>query len=302
MNSEIASGDLPLPAEEISLRPRLRLLRRSLNLVRANVLGTFGAFIIGILIFVGVLAPVLAPYGVNERAGAPALSPSLAHPFGTDKFGDDMLSRVIYGARISLIVGFVAVSAGTAAGMLIGVFSGFKGGFMDGLIQRMVDVAIGFPQLILLLILVSLLHPSMWTVILAIAVGIVPGVARVIRGATLSEKNNQYVEAARAMGASDMRILLRHLIPNVAPLGIVVATTLLGAAILAEAALSFLGLGIPPPNPSWGADISAARTSFPINTWTAFFPGLAISLSVLAFNLLGDALRDILDPRLRGSR
>jgi ABC-type dipeptide/oligopeptide/nickel transport system permease subunit len=139
-------------------------------------------------------------------------------------------------------------------------------------------------------------------VIVVIAIGIVPPITRVIRGAVLSERNNQYVEAARAVGAGDLRIMMRHVLPNVAPLAIVAATTLLGTAILAEASLSFLGLGVPPPNPSWGADISAARTSFPINTWAALFPGLAISLTVLGFNLLGDTLRDLLDPRLRGSR
>jgi peptide/nickel transport system permease protein len=173
---------------------------------------------------------------------------------------------------------------------------------VDTVVQRIVDTMIAFPQLILLLIIVRLLGPSVRNVILVIAIGIMPGIARVIRGATLSEKTNQYVEAARAIGAGDLRIIVRHIVPNVAPLAIVAATTLLGTAILAEASLSFLGLGVPPPNPSWGADISAARTSFPINIPAALFPGLAISLTVLGFNLLGDTLRDVLDPRLRGAR
>ncbi len=302
MNSDpIAATEILLPPEE-GFVPSVRPFRRLLALLRNNVLGAIGGALIAVMIFVGVLAPVLAPHDINAYVGTPNQSPSLTHPFGTDKLGRDIISRVIYGARISLLVGFVAVSAGTAAGMVVGVFSGFKGGLIDTAIQRLVDVAIGFPQLILLLIVVRLLGPSIIDVILAIAFGIIPGVARVIRGATLSERNNAYIEAARSMGASDARILFRHLVPNLVPLAIVLATTLLGGAILAEASLSFLGLGIPPPNPSWGADISTARTSFPINTWTAFFPGLAISLSVLAFNLLGDAVRDTLDPRLRGGR
>jgi peptide/nickel transport system permease protein len=277
-------------------------LGRYAAVVRDNTLGAFGGTLIFLLLVVGVFGPMVAPHEINDFAGLPNRGPSAEFPFGTDKFGRDILSRVAHGARISLLVGFLAVATGTTAGLLVGVVSGFKGGPVDMAIQRLVDLAIGFPGIILLLIVVRLLGPSILNVVIAIGIGIVPSVARVIRGATLSEKTNQYVEAARSIGASDLRILLRHLIPNVAPLAIVVATTLLGGAILAEASLSFLGLGIPPPNPSWGADISAARGTFPINTWAAFFPGLAISLSVLGFNLLGDSLRDILDPRLRGAR
>ena len=176
----------------------------------------------------------------------------------------------------------------------------YKGGIVDAIVQRVVDTAIAFPQLLFLLVVVRLLGPSMRNVIIVIAVLIVPSVSRIVRGATLSEKSNLYIEAARATGASDTRILFRHIVPNVMPVAIVVATTLLGGAILAEASLSFLGLGIPPPNPSWGADISVARNSFPINVSAALFPGLAISLTVLGFNLMGDAFRDIFDPRLRG--
>jgi peptide/nickel transport system permease protein len=185
-------------------------------------------------------------------------------------------------------------------GMVIGIVSGYAGGTLDSIVQRCVDTAIAFPQIILLLMVIRVLGPSLFNVILVVAIGIIPGVARVVRGAVLSERRNQYVEAAQAVGASHARIVARHLAPNVLPLGIVVATTLLGTAILAEASLSFLGLGVPPPNPSWGADVSAARTSFPINIWAALFPGLAISLTVLGFNLFGDTLRDVLDPRLRG--
>jgi peptide/nickel transport system permease protein len=283
-------------------RVQRRWGERLWGVARANPLGVLGGLLILTLVVAGLFAPLIAPYPINQFSGAPARAPSNDHIFGTDKFGQDIFSRVVHGARISLKVGFFAVGIGTVIGMAIGITSGYSGGVLDTVVQRVVDTAIAFPQLILLLIVIRVLGPSIFNVILVVAIGIIPGVSRVVRSAVLSERQNQYIEAARALGASDARIIVRHLTPNVLPLGIVIATTLLGAAILAEASLSFLGLGIPPPNPSWGADVSASRTSFPINTWAALFPGLAISLTVLGFNLLGDALRDILDPRLRGSR
>ena len=294
---------LPLPAIADKAEPaRASLLKRTWNVAIGNPLGMFGAFLILMLIVVGLFAPLIAPYSINKFSGVPARPPSQAHIFGTDKLGQDIFSRVVNGARISLKVGFFAVGIGTLIGLAIGMTSGYAGGFLDSVVQRTVDTAIAFPQIILLLIVIRVLGPSINNVILVVAVGIIPGVARVVRGAVLSERQNAYIEAARSTGASANRIIWRHLAPNVMPLAIVIATTLLGTAILAEAALSFLGLGIPPPNPSWGADVSLSRTSFPINTWAALFPGLAISLTVLGFNLLGDSMRDILDPRLRGSR
>jgi peptide/nickel transport system permease protein len=274
--------------------------RRFLFLILRNPLGLAGLLLILILIVVGSLAPFIAPFGENESAGATFQDPSWGHPFGTDKFGRDIMSRVIFGARISLAVGFISVIGGTAAGTTIGIVSGYFGGWSDNLIQRVGDTVMAFPGLILLMIIISVLGPSIQNVIIVIGIGIIPGVSRVIRGAVLSEKQNQYVEAAQAAGASPVRVLFRHVAPNVAPLSIVIATTLLAAAILMEAGLSFLGLGVPPPNPSWGADVNLARNAFPIHIWWAFFPGLAIALTVLGFNFLGDALRDILDPRLRG--
>ncbi len=269
--------------------------------VRRTPLGALGLLLILVLVFIGVFAPLIAPYEVNEFAGLPNEAPNGTFWFGTDKFGQDLFSRVVFGARISLQVSFLSVIGGTAVGLLVGSFSGYKGGWFDTVIQRAVDTLIAFPALILLLMIVRLMEPSLRNVIITIAIVIIPGVARVVRGAALAERNNQYIEAATALGATDGRILLRHIIPNMLPLAIVISTTLLGTAILAEASLSFLGLGIPPPNPSWGADINAARNSFPINIAQAFFPGLAITLTVLGFNLLGDGLRDVLDPRLRGS-
>jgi peptide/nickel transport system permease protein len=210
-----------------------------------------------------------------------------------------MFSRVLYGARISLTVGFLSVIFGTLVGTAIGVFSGYVGGTIDNFIQRTVDTAIAFPALLLLLILVAVLGPSMRTIIIAVGIAIIPGVARVVRGAVLSERNNQYVEAARALGASTTRILVFHITPNIVALSIVIMTTLLGTAILAEASLAFLGLGIA-GSITWGQDVNDARSTFPFHLWQAFFPGAAITLTVLGFNLLGDSLRDIFDPRLRG--
>ena len=272
-----------------------------MRMARKNPMGALGLGLVVVLVAVGLFGPMIAPHGINEFAGLPNQSPTGAFPFGTDKFGQDIFSRVIHGTRISLQVSVLSVVGGTICGLLIGSFSGYKGGRVDTVIQRVMDTMIAFPALILLLIIVRLLEPSLRNVIIVIGIVIVPGNARVIRSAALSQRNNQYIEAAQALGGSDTRILFRHIIPNMMPLSIVLSTTLLGAAILAEASLSFLGLGVPPPNPSWGSDISAARTSFPLNVWLAFFPGLAITLTVLGFNLLGDGLRDILDPRLRGS-
>jgi len=293
----------PRPLEEVESAGRGRRAwgRRVFFPILRNPLGLAGLLLVLTLVVVGSLAPLIAPFGQNQSAGIPFQDPSWGHPFGTDQFGRDIMSRVIFGARISLAVGFLSVIGGTLVGTTVGMVSGYLGGWVDNLIQRAVDTAMAFPGLILLLIIISVLGPSMRNVIIVIGVGIVPGVSRVIRGAVLAEKQNQYVEAAQAAGASSVRVLFRHLAPNVAPLAIVIATTLLAGAILAEAGLSFLGLGVPPPNPSWGADVNLARNAFPVHIWWAFFPGMAIALTVLGFNFLGDALRDILDPRLRGA-
>jgi peptide/nickel transport system permease protein len=273
------------------------------RLARRYPLGVLGGVIVLSLVVVGAFAPLIAPHDVNDIGVAPPLSGiSRQTPFGTDNLGRDMLSRVIWGARVSLAVGFIAVIGGTVVGAVIGLVSGYMGGPVDSAVQRLLDSLQAFPALVLLLIIIRLLGPSLENVVLVIGLGIIPGVIRIVRGAVLSEKNNAYVEAARAVGATPLRIMFVHIAPNIAALTIVIMTTLLGTAVLAEAALSFLGLGVPPPNPSWGADINAARTNLPVHIPWALFPGLAISLTVLGFNLLGDALRDALDPRLRGAR
>ncbi len=300
MGAKQAAGILATEAEYV-LRPKRHWASSLWIAIRQNPLGFIGFVIILVLVVVAIFAPLIAPYSIDDYAAdRTTQNPSWAHLFGTDGIGRDMFSRVVFGARISLAVGFLSVGAATIIATAFGIASGYMGGLTDALIQRSVDTAIAFPTLLLLLILAQLLGPSFWTVIFAVALAIVFRVTRVVRGAVLSEKNNQYVEAARALGASTPRILVFHIAPNVTALAIVIATTLLGTAILAEASLSFLGLGIPPPNPSWGTDVSLARQSYPVHIWWAFFPGAAITLTVLGFNLLGDALRDIFDPRLRG--
>ena len=284
-----------------ALRPRRHWARSLGHIIRQNPLGFFGLLIILTLVGTAVFAPFIAPYDVGDfEAGRPRENPSWSHLFGTDYLGRDMFSRVVHGARISMTVAFFAVILGTGIAMALGIISGYLGGIVDNAIQRTVDTVIAFPQLLLLLILAQVLGPSMETVILAVGLGIIAPVTRVVRGAVLSERNNQYVEAARALGASTPRILVVHIAPNMAALAIIIASTLFGVAILAEAALSFLGLGIPIPNPSWGTDVDLARRNFPLHIWWALFPGAAITVTVLGFNLLGDALRDIFDPRLRG--
>jgi peptide/nickel transport system permease protein len=290
-----------LKPEALVLKPRSHWLRSAGRLMRQNPLGVLGLVIILVLAASALFAPLIAPYSISDyTAGQPKEDPSLAHLFGTDGLGRDMFSRVIYGARISMGVAFLSVVCGTGIAIVVGIISGYMGGSVDNLVQRGVDTALAFPQILFLLVLATVLGPSFRTVVIAIAITIIAPVTRVIRGAVLSEKNNQYVEAARALGASTPRILFIHIAPNIVALGIIVATTLLGLAILAEASLSFLGLGIPIPNPSWGTDINLARQQLPFHFWWVFFPGFAITLTVLAFNLLGDSLRDIFDPRLRG--
>ena len=287
---------------EESLRPKRPLYLTLWNLTRQNPLGVFGLVVVVGLVIVAVFAPLIAPHDVGTLETSPAVKadPSWSNLFGTDHLGRDMFSRVVFGARISLMVGFLAVGGGTAIALVLGIISGYAGGAIDNIIQRTVDTVIAFPPLLFLLILAQVLGPSVQTVILAVGIFIIFPVTRVVRGAVLSERNNQYVEAARAIGASTPRILFQHIAPNIVALAIIIATTLLGTAILAEASLSFLGLGIPVPNPSWGTDVSEARNHLPLHIWWAFFPGAAITLTVLAFNLLGDSLRDVFDPRLRG--
>ena len=289
-----------IAAELELLAPRTDRWRRLGMVIRDNPFGVFGLVLILVLAVFAIFAPAIAPFSPSEIGAGPDLAdPSPAHPFGADDLGRDMFSRVVFGARISLTVGFLSVIVGTLVGSLIGMVSGYFGGAVDNFVQRWVDTSIAFPPLLGLLLLRQVMGPSIETLIIAIGFFVLFPVIRIVRGSVLSEKNNQYVEAARALGASTSRILFLHIAPNVAALAIIISTTLLGTAVLAEASLSFLGLGLPSAV-SWGGDVNAARNHFPPDLWWAFFPGAAITLTVLGFNLFGDALRDILDPRLRG--
>ncbi|HEY8489542.1 MAG TPA: ABC transporter permease [Dehalococcoidia bacterium] len=272
------------------------------RLIREKPLGLIGGLLVLILVILAVGAPVIAPYDPLEIRGADRLSPpSLRHPFGTDNLGRDLFSRIVYGARISMYVGLMAVLLSTVISLLIGVVSGYFGGKVDMLWQRLVDAVIAFPGLIFVLMVIAVLGTGINNVILAL--GVLGGVSgsRVIRGSTLAVKEQAFIEAARALGCGHTRTILVHILPNVMAPAITLATLGLGTAILVEASLSFLGLGVPPPDPTWGSMLSReARRWMLEGPWLAVFPGLFLSLAVFGFNMLGDALRDLLDPRLRG--
>ena len=272
------------------------------RLVREKPLGAVGGFIVLLLLFVGIFADMLAPYGFNDIHPAESLQASSSkYVLGTDNIGRDVLSRVIYGARISLIVGIGATSISILVSTLLGIFSGFVGGKFDMLLQRFVDAWMCFPGIIILVVVVSLFKPGMGTVI--VVLGFQYGIAgsRIVRSAVISIKQNVYVEAARALGCSNTRMLLRHILPNIMAPIIILFSVRVPAVILAEASLSFLGLGIPPPQPSWGGMLSGqGRTYMIMAPWMAIWPGLALSVVVYGVNMFGDAVRDLLDPRLRG--
>ena len=266
-------------------------------------MGAASGLVILVLVGVAITAPLIAPHDPLRTSVDTFREPTLGHPFGTDDIGRDQLSRIIIGARISLYVGLISVFAGTLTGSFLGLVSGFVGGKLDLVVQRVVDGLLAFPGIVLAMALVSVLGTNTTNALLAISIVIAPASSRVIRAATLSVKQDVYVEAARAIGATDRRVIFRHVLPNVTAPILVLMSALFGAAILIEASLSFLGLATQPPDPSWGLMLSTGgRRYMEIAPWLAIAPGLAISVTVLAFNLFGDVVRDVLDPRLRGSR
>jgi peptide/nickel transport system permease protein len=270
--------------------------------VRAKPLGAAGAVIILAMLAVALLAHALAPYDPYlADYGAQFSRPGADHWFGTDEFGRDVLSRIMYGARIALFVGFAASFAGCSLGAALGVVSAYCGGKVDLLLERVMDVLLAFPQLILALAVASILGPAVPNVVIAVAIPIIPRAARVVRATALSIKENQYVEAAHGLGASHYRVVAQHLLPNVFAPYLIILTAQLGTAILAEAALSYLGLGAAEPTPSWGLMLSGSAPAYAEKApWIGLFPGIAISLAVFGFSLFGDSLRDALDPKLRG--
>jgi len=298
------NGAAPVRRPAVDARSRgRRALVAVARFVRRKPLGAVGGVIVVAMLVMAAFAEQIAPYGYDQTIrGARMKAPSAAHWLGTDNLSRDMWSRVVYGARVSITVGFLTVGTAVLLATAIGVSSAYFGGAWDLLVQRVVDAWLSFPYLIIILSVMAVLGPGLGNVVISLAVLIAATNSRVIRGATLGVMQNSYVEAARAMGCGHTRIIVRHLLPNVTATVIILATIGLGAVILAESALSFLGFGVPPPHPSWGGMLSGSGRTYMFRApWMAIWPGVAISLAVFGFNMLGDALRDVLDPRLRGS-
>jgi peptide/nickel transport system permease protein len=277
-----------------------RVTRRSGALIRRQPLGAVGLVFVLIVVLAAVFARQLARYGPEALSGMPLTGSSSTHWFGTDDLARDVFSRVIHGGRVSLTVGAISVLIGSAAGTALGLLSGYLGGKVDLAIQRLVDALMAIPTLVLALAIVATLGTSQKNVTTAIAIAMIPLITRIIRGSVLVVCEETFVEAARALGARVPRIMLRHVLPNLVGPVVVVVTVFFGTAIVTEAALSFVGLGTPPPTPSWGNMMSgSARTYIMSAPWMAFYPGLALSILVFGVNVVGDAVRDLLDPRLR---
>ena len=289
------------PVERPQALPRHHVWGAMCKFVRTKPLGAAGAGIIVLMVLAAVCADVIAPYDVYEiNQHLQFAPPSLAHWLGTDEFGRDVLTRIIYGARIALFIGLVSSLLGATSGAVIGVLSAYLGGKTDLWIQRLMDILLAFPLLVLALAIVSVLGRSIPNLIVAIAMPMIPRTARIVRASALAAKEHVYVEAARAVGSSHLRVMWRHIVPNVMAPFLIIVTAQLGSAILTEASLSFLGLGTAEPTPSWGLMLSGGAPMYAEKApWLAIFPGLAISLAVFGFNLFGDSLRDALDPKLR---
>jgi peptide/nickel transport system permease protein len=281
-----------------------RCLLALARFARQKPLGAIGGVIVVAMLVMTLFAEQIAPYTYDETIrGARMKPPSAAHWLGTDNLSRDMWSRIVYGARVSVTVGFATIALGIAVATAIGVSSAYFGGAYDLIVQRLVDAWLSFPYLIIILSVMAVLGPGRLNLIISVAIIAAATNSRVIRGAALTVMQNQFVEAARAIGCGHGRIIVRHILPNVTATIIILATIGLGAVILAESALSFLGFGVPPPYPSWGAMLSGSGRTYMFRApWMAIWPGVAISLAVFGFNMLGDALRDVLDPRLRGGR
>nr|MBC7245995.1 ABC transporter permease [Chloroflexota bacterium] len=278
-------------------RSQLSIVLRQLCRNRGAIIGLC---LLTLEVLIAIAAPLVAPYSPLEQRLFFALrSPSPQHLFGTDDVGRDILSRVIYGARISLRVGLISVSIAATIGTTLGILAGFYGGYLDSIIMGLANVLLAFPGILLALAIIAVLGPGLSNVMIAVGIGNIPTYIRVARGSTLSLRNYDYVTGARAVGCGNNRIMLRYILPNVLPPLIVLMTVGIAGAILTASGLSFLGLGAQPPTPEWGAMLHAGRTYLRQAWWVAVFPGLAITTTVLSINMLGDGLRDALDPKLR---
>lgn len=294
-----ATSIAALPVERA---PSLGRLWRAGRLVRRQPLGAMGAVVIVLLLTAAVFVDALRTTDPRAFGNDILERPSGEHWFGTNRKGQDMWSRVLYATRPALMVGVATVAFGVVGGTVLALIAGYFGGWLDMLISRLADILTAFPGILFGLVMATAMGSGLRSVVIAISIIVAPIIMRVIRAGVLSERHRQYVEAARVLGASGPRVMFRHILPNVMPLVLVIATATLPAAILLESSLTFLGAGLPLGEPSWGNDLNfQARALFTTAPWLAIFPGLALSLTVLAFNLLGDALRDLFDPRLRGS-
>lgn len=284
------------PVEEKAVSPWLEAWRS----FRKNKLAVLGTLIVLFFILLAIFAPVIAPQGINEQNFEKRLlAPSSEHWFGTDDFGRDIFSRVVHGARISLWVGFLAVTGSIVVGCLLGILAGYYGKWVDTIISRFFDILLAFPSILLAIAIVAVLGPSLKNALIAIAIINIPNFGRLIRSRVLSVKQEEYILAAKAVGMKNSRILFHHVMPNsIAPI-IVQGTLAIATAIIEAAALGFLGLGAEAPNPEWGKMLTDSRAFLVQAPWTMIFPGLAIMLTVLGFNLMGDGLRDALDPKMK---
>jgi peptide/nickel transport system permease protein len=297
--AETRPAVVALPAD--AAEPRRSLARGALGFCRRQPLGTVGLVIVLVMLFAGTFAEWVAPYDPEENDFAAMMqAPNLAHLLGTDQFGRDLLSRIVFGARTALVVGFVSAAVGGAAGLVLGVGSAYFGGWIDLLFQRVLDILMAFPLIIMALAVVAVFGSGVYNVILAITIPLIPRCARVVRSSALAIREAPYVDAARALGFGHARIILRHMAPNVVGPFLILLTAFVGQAILAEASLSYLGLGVQEPVPAWGLMLQGGAEEYATTApWIAVFPGLAIALTVFGISLFGDALRDAIDPKLR---
>ena len=294
-------SEVQVEAEVEELNPDVPLLQAMLQLIKRQPLGAAGLAVVILMILMAVFANFLSPYDPEANSLEHMLvEPSWIFPMGTDQFGRDVLTRIIYGARTALYVGFTAATVGSFLGLLLGVASAYFGGRFDLIMQRVMDVFMAFPLIIIALAVVATLGTGTTNVIIAITIPFVPQCARVVRSSALAIREIPYVDAARACGFSHMRIIMRHMAPNVMAPYLIMLTSFLGQAILLEASLSYLGMGVQEPTPAWGLMLQGGAEEYAESApWVAIWPGVAISLAVFGFNLFGDALRDVLDPKLR---
>jgi peptide/nickel transport system permease protein len=288
--------------ELVELKPRVSEWRRIINVISSRKIVIFGLVVVGLTVIAAIFAPLLTPYKPNETNMTEVLKPpSSAHLLGTDEVGRDLLTRIIYGTRVSFTIGIAVVSLAGVIGMALGLIAGYFGGVSNTLIMRSIDALMSFPPLLLAIVIASVLGIGTRNVIIALGVSFIPAYARLMFAQVLSVKQNEYITAGRSLGAGDWYIMWRHVLPNCLPPLLVQITLMMGLAILSEAGLSFLGLGVEPPTPAWGAMVSEGRRYLLKQPFVSLAPGFVVMLVVFSFNMIGDGLRDALDPRLRGT-